>query len=478
MSHRWPALPTSTRRLLPAGVLLASCLALGQTPATSATAAPQPDHDRLMAMLLDHGPDAPLMIAAHRAQWREYPENSLAAIDAAIEDGAEVIELDVMRTKDGHLVLMHDTTVNRTTNGSGAVADLTLEQIRELRLKEGLGGSQAPLTGHRVPTLDEAMELVRDRALVNLDKGWSIREDIYDVLEETDTVDHGLFKSGAGVSEVDEFLAAHPDALYMHIIGDGNAGSVGDFTVRQPVAYEVVFDDEDDPQAQPAVLDEIQESSRVWANAMWDSLAAGMTDEASLRDEDLGWAPLVDEYDASMIQTDNVEALDHWRDGGDLATYGLLPGNRSLRIQAEDYAPGGEGVGYHDLDGNRCNVMRLDEGVDICASRGAHAVQWIRGGEWLKYDVEIDVPGRYTVSARMSTPYTPAGTMILDWDGEPGEAHQVENTTDHAAFRLQELETRRLTRGTHELRVWMPTGVTQNFNIDYFQLDRAGRPSR
>ncbi|MGG4266449.1 glycerophosphodiester phosphodiesterase family protein [Peribacillus simplex] len=147
------------------------------------------------------------MILAHRGQWREYPENSLAAINEAIEDGAEVVEIDVQLTADGVPVLMHDTTVNRTTNGKGKVSDLTLAQIKNLRLKEGLGGNTAALTKHKIPTLEEVMLAVKDRAIVNLDKGWEIRDKMYAVLVKTDTVDHGLFKGSPNVEEPAEFMA-------------------------------------------------------------------------------------------------------------------------------------------------------------------------------------------------------------------------------------------------------------------------------
>ena len=74
-----------------------------------------------------------------------------------------MIELDVMRTSDGQLVLMHDTSVDRTTNGTGSVASKTLAQIKALRLKRGLGGAQAAVTDLQVPTLKEALR--RDRRI-------------------------------------------------------------------------------------------------------------------------------------------------------------------------------------------------------------------------------------------------------------------------------------------------------------------------
>ena len=267
--------------------------------------------------MLDHSKNASLLIASHRGQWREYPENSLGAINEAIEDGAEIIETDVRLTADGMPVLMHDATVDRTTNGTGKVSDLTLAQIKELRLKKGLGGKPAALTEYTVPTLEEAMLVAKDRAIVNLDKGWDIREKMYEMLVNTDTVNQGLFKGSSNVEEAAEFMDKHPDIMYMHIIDDDNADIVDTFPGRQPVAYEVVFNDLNDPQIQPEKVSQIQKNSRVFVNVMWNGLAAKYTDEASLIDVNLGWKA-VTEMGATIMQTDNVEAMDYWRDGGNM----------------------------------------------------------------------------------------------------------------------------------------------------------------
>nr|WP_276608386.1 glycerophosphodiester phosphodiesterase family protein [Arthrobacter crystallopoietes] len=95
--------------------------------------------------------------------WRDYAENSLPAIMEAIVDGADVVEIDVRLTADGVPVLMPDDTVDRTTNGTGRVADLSLSEIKKLRLVEGLGGNDAAITIHPIPTLQEAMLAVSIR---------------------------------------------------------------------------------------------------------------------------------------------------------------------------------------------------------------------------------------------------------------------------------------------------------------------------
>lgn len=91
-------------------------------------------------------------VIGHRGARAIEPENTLAGIEHAVELGVDVVEFDVRRTADGELVLMHDETVDRTTNGSGAVGELSLAEIRALDAGDG----------ERVPTLEEALSLVAE----------------------------------------------------------------------------------------------------------------------------------------------------------------------------------------------------------------------------------------------------------------------------------------------------------------------------
>lgn len=105
-------------------------------------------------------------VAAHRADCVYAPENSLEALEHALQFGADIIETDVRMTKDGHFVIMHDYTVDRTTDGTGRVSDLTLEEIKRLHLKTNWGGR----TDLEVPTIEEYISLARNRAHLYLDK--------------------------------------------------------------------------------------------------------------------------------------------------------------------------------------------------------------------------------------------------------------------------------------------------------------------
>ena len=141
-----------------------------------------------------------VMVMAHRADWRNHPENSLSAIQSCLDYGVEIVELDIRKTKDGVPVLMHDKTVNRTTNGSGKVSDLTLAEIKALRLKNK---SSKALTNEQVPTLEEAMLLIKGKCMIYLDKCYpKVVKETMAVLKKTDTVDHAMFRATGTAEQV------------------------------------------------------------------------------------------------------------------------------------------------------------------------------------------------------------------------------------------------------------------------------------
>lgn len=93
------------------------------------------------------------VIFAHRGAQTLAPENTLAAFRKAKEQGAKWIEFDVMLTKDGIPVVIHDDTVDRTTNGTGRVVDFTLAELKNLRIRDG-----NQLTDLQIPTLEETLD--------------------------------------------------------------------------------------------------------------------------------------------------------------------------------------------------------------------------------------------------------------------------------------------------------------------------------
>src|SRR5205814_5101727 len=97
------------------------------------------------------------LVIAHRGASGTHPENTLAAFRRAVELGADMIELDVQLTRDGEVVVFHDATLERTTDGAGAVSDRTLAEIRRLDAGAWFGPA---FRGTRVPTLAEVLAAV------------------------------------------------------------------------------------------------------------------------------------------------------------------------------------------------------------------------------------------------------------------------------------------------------------------------------
>ena len=98
-----------------------------------------------------------LKISAHRGNSGLAPENTLATFRKTLDMGVEFIEIDVRTSKDNQLVILHDGTLNRTTNGSGPISNLTLAEIKQLKANKGW---EAQYPDERIPTLEETLQLV------------------------------------------------------------------------------------------------------------------------------------------------------------------------------------------------------------------------------------------------------------------------------------------------------------------------------
>src|SRR2546426_1795259 len=119
------------------------------------------DRCRARSQELPHMTSPEFMVIAHRGASSYAPENTLAAFDLAIQMGVSHIELDVHSTRDDHVVVIHDDTVNRTTNGSGPVTSHALAALQGLDAGSWFGGKFA---GQRIPTFEEVLERYQGRA--------------------------------------------------------------------------------------------------------------------------------------------------------------------------------------------------------------------------------------------------------------------------------------------------------------------------
>jgi len=155
-----------------------------------------------------------LQIIAHRGGPTNAPENTLAAFRNAITQGADWLEFDVQMTKDRVLVVIHDETVDRTTDGTGAVHDLTLEQIRSFDAGQG----------ERIPTFEEVLELVKTNGVKILPETKSahlypgVEEKLLQDLEQANYLEQTVIQSFEADS-LDKLARLNPDAKLCALYG-------------------------------------------------------------------------------------------------------------------------------------------------------------------------------------------------------------------------------------------------------------------
>ena len=124
-----------------------------------------------------------VLVAAHRGAHMGNFENSLASIHKAINLGVDVVELDVRTTKDGFLVLMHDSKIDRTTTGKGKVEDLTLAKLRTFRLKAPYGR----ISEETIPTFESALKIIKGKIMVDIDMKTDNVKGMVEMVEKTGT---------------------------------------------------------------------------------------------------------------------------------------------------------------------------------------------------------------------------------------------------------------------------------------------------
>lgn len=251
-----------------------------------------------------------VIVASHRGDWRNHPENSIPALKSAIDMGVDIVEIDLALTKDSALVLCHDRTLDRTTTGKGLISSWTLDSIKQLTLKSGHNGP----TELRMPTLREALVACKDRAVINIDKGYQY----YDmVIAETDALgmtDQILIKGNKPLKKVDKKLKSHKNQMiYMPIVDYTKKGAqeLADGYLASgivPVAYEVVWP-KYTPEVQATLKKILNSGSKLWVNALWRSHNDGLCDDAAEYGDPAKVYGELLKTGATMVQTDRPQLL-------------------------------------------------------------------------------------------------------------------------------------------------------------------------
>lgn len=250
-----------------------------------------------------------VIVVAHRGDWRNFPENSLEAIDNAIKMGVDIVELDVKKTKDGELILMHDRTLDRTTTGKGLVSENTLSDIRKLNLRNGCNIR----TIHKVPTLEEALLHAKGKIMINLDQADLYFDQIYELMKKTGTTKQIIMKGRRPVAEVKKQFGDYlEDVIYMPIVDLDASGAEKHIEAfikdMSPVAFELLFV-KDTNLLPKKIATTLNGRSLIWYNTLWDTMAGGHDDDMSLQNPDSGYGYLIDTLGCRIIQTDRPAYL-------------------------------------------------------------------------------------------------------------------------------------------------------------------------
>ena len=131
---------------------------------------------------------------AHRGASGTFPENTVSAFQAAVEAGADMCELDVQLSRDGAVVVIHDDTVERTTDGIGEVAELTLEEIK--RLDAGAKFKGGPFKGAQIPTLDEVFSATSGKCGLNIElKAGGLEHQVAQIMQARNALSDSIVSS-------------------------------------------------------------------------------------------------------------------------------------------------------------------------------------------------------------------------------------------------------------------------------------------
>lgn len=251
-----------------------------------------------------------LIVIAHRGCWHQAPENSLAGLEACVRAGVDAIELDVRHTRDGVAVIIHDDTLDRTTNGHGAVVDQDWAELSRLRLRQGHGGPDAALTEQSIPTLDAYLAAAKGRMMIVFDVKDGSQRDTFRHIEQADMADQAIFFYECVDRTLADAIAPFRDRVTTIPIMFGKDGPLAPAARRctsTPAGWAHVK--WNDPSwLRGAGQVHARTGLRLWTATMFPDDNAGYDDARALRDPDAVWGAQR-RAGAGMIMTNQPEAL-------------------------------------------------------------------------------------------------------------------------------------------------------------------------
>lgn len=247
------------------------------------------------------------LLAAHRGVCgANIPCNTLAAYAIALQQGADIIELDVSKSLDGELFAFHPGMEPVYLKCGKMISEMTAKEVREVPL---LNQDEVP-THYRVPTLEEALAFLKDKAYINVDKFWTDVEGITACIRRAGVERQAIVKTYLEEDALREVEKFAPDLMFMPMVRHKDEST--EMLLKRNInliGNEVLFDRETDDVISDAYIAEMHRKGLlIWANAIVynekDVISAGHTDDVSLtEDPDLGWGWLIRKK-VDIIQTD------------------------------------------------------------------------------------------------------------------------------------------------------------------------------
>jgi glycerophosphoryl diester phosphodiesterase len=251
-------------------------------------------------------------IVAHRGAWHGAPENSLAAIENAIAVGANIVEIDVRKSADGELFLMHDDTLLRMAGIDRDAETFTMAQLQAIALREDDGGEHRLLTDQRIPTLKQALEIIRGRIFADLDlKDRSLFSEVAACAREMNAAPYVDLKTRVMTRDEAAWVRAQgiegvPFMAMSRFTAEGTAETLSVLSELKPFMNEIRFDHLDTIAGNRAAFENA--GMALWINTLDQPGSGQWTDTAALAEPDSIWGKLIG-AGISAIQTDQPAAL-------------------------------------------------------------------------------------------------------------------------------------------------------------------------
>jgi glycerophosphoryl diester phosphodiesterase len=253
-----------------------------------------------------------VLIAAHRGDWRNAPENSIQGLKNCISMGVDIVELDLKKSKDGQLIIMHDETIDRTTTGKGKPENWILKDLKQLKLLHATGHP----SDHEIPTLDEFCFEAKGKVVLCIDKGFQYFDEALEIVNKHNMNDQIIYNIPAVSLDSLKSLKFknYNDKVLLNILRFPIEHTQANIMIRSYQNRKNIIMHPTFKSDTISYLKELpnlkKQGMGLWINALWAEHNGGHDDDRAVeRDEpNQSWGWVID-HGATIIQTDRPKQL-------------------------------------------------------------------------------------------------------------------------------------------------------------------------